>query len=163
ECGGTGWTPVQRHIFEDEIAEAGAPPVIPFGVTMCGPVIIRFGNDWQKQFFLPKMLSGEHVWCQGYSEPGSGSDLASLQMSAVEDGDDFICNGHKIWTTHANVANWIFCLVRTSREKIPQLGITFLLIDMKTPGVEVKPIIMLSGEHIQNEVFFTDVRVPKKN
>jgi len=109
------------------------------------------------------MLSGEHFWCQGYSEPGSGSDLASLQMRAAEDGDDFVCNGHKLWTTHANVANWIFCLVRTSKESIPQRGITFLLIDMTTPGVEVQPIISLSGEHIQNHVFFTDVRVPKAN
>jgi alkylation response protein AidB-like acyl-CoA dehydrogenase len=109
------------------------------------------------------MLRGHDYWCQGYSEPESGSDLASLQMSAVEDGDDFICNGHKLWTTHANVANWIFCLVRTSQEAIRQQGITFLLIDMASPGVSVSPIIMLSGEHIQNDVFFTDVRVPKAN
>jgi alkylation response protein AidB-like acyl-CoA dehydrogenase len=109
------------------------------------------------------MLSGEDFWCQGYSEPGSGSDLATLQMSAVEDGDHFVCNGHKLWTTHAAVANWIFCLVRTSTEDIPQKGITFLLIDMRTPGVEVQPILSLSGEHIQNHVFFTDVRVPKAN
>jgi alkylation response protein AidB-like acyl-CoA dehydrogenase len=125
--------------------------------------LIGHGTSEQKAYYLPRMLSGEDFWCQGYSEPGSGSDLASLQMSARDDGNQFICNGHKIWTTHAHVANWIFCLVRTSREKIPQLGITFLLIDMRTAGVEVKPIVSLSGEHIQNEVFFGDVPVPKKN
>jgi len=130
---------------------------------MCGPVLIGHGTIEQKSHYLPRILSGDDFWCQGYSEPGSGSDLASLQMSAREDGHHFVCDGHKIWTTHAHVANWIFCLVRTSREKIPQLGITFLLIDMKTPGVVVKPIVSLSGEHIQNEVFFSDVRVPRKN
>ena len=104
------------------------------GIGMCGPVLIGHGTAEQKAHFLPRMLSGEHFWCQGYSEPGSGSDLASLQMSAADDGDDFVCNGHKLWTTHANVANWIFCLVRTSQEAIPQKGITFLLIDMTTPG-----------------------------
>jgi len=161
--GGPGWNTVQRYIFASETARAGAPPVSPMGIGMCGPVLIGHGTREQQQFFLPRMLSAEHYWCQGYSEPGSGSDLASLQMSAVEDGGDFVCNGHKIWTTHANVANWIFCLVRTSRESIPQKGITFLLIDMATPGVSVKPIVSLSGEHIQNEVFFTDVRVPKAN
>jgi alkylation response protein AidB-like acyl-CoA dehydrogenase len=163
EYGGCGWSVVQRYIWASEASTAGAPPVSPMGIGMCGPVLIGHGSAEQKAFYLPRMLSGEHFWCQGYSEPGSGSDLASLQMSAVEDGDDFVCNGHKIWTTHAHVANWIFCLVRTSKEKIPQLGITFLLIDMKTPGVTVKPIVMLSGEHIQNEVFFADVRVPKAN
>jgi len=163
EFGGTGWGVVQRYIFASETAKAGAPPVSPMGVGMCGPVLIGHGTKAQQDFFLPRMLSGEHFWCQGYSEPGSGSDLASLQMSAVEDGDDFVCNGHKIWTTHANRANWIFCLVRTAKESIPQKGISFLLIDMSTPGVSVKPIVSLSGEHIQNEVFFTDVRVPKAN
>jgi len=163
EYGGCGWTVAQRYIFASEMAAAGAPPVSPMGIGMCGPVLIGHGSSEQKTRFLPRMLSGEDFWCQGYSEPGSGSDLASLQMSAREEGEEFVCNGHKIWTTHAHVANWIFCLVRTSREKIPQLGITFLLIDMTTPGVEVKPIVSLSGEHIQNEVFFTDVRVPKKN
>jgi alkylation response protein AidB-like acyl-CoA dehydrogenase len=133
------------------------------GIGMCGPVLIGHGTREQKAFFLPRMLTGEHFWCQGYSEPGSGSDLASLQMSAREDGDDFICDGHKLWTTHANVANWIFCLVRTAKEAIPQRGITFLLIDMATPGIEVQPIVSLSGEHIQNHVFFTDARVPKAN
>ncbi|HEX2590932.1 MAG TPA: acyl-CoA dehydrogenase family protein, partial [Rhizomicrobium sp.] len=163
EYGGCGWNVVQRYIWATEASAAAAIPVSPMGIGMCGPVLIGHGTKAQKDHYLPRMLSGEDFWCQGYSEPGSGSDLASLQMSAVEDGDDFICNGHKIWTTHANVSNWIFCLVRTSKEKIPQLGITFLLIDMRTPGVDVKPIVMLSGEHIQNEVFFTDVRVPKKN
>lgn len=163
EFGGPGWSTVQRYIWASETSKAGAPPVSPMGVGMVGPVIIGHGTPEQQAFYLPKMLSGEHFWCQGYSEPGSGSDLASLQMSAVEDGDDYICNGHKIWTTHANYANWIFCLVRTSKERIPQQGITFLLIDMTTPGVSVKPIVSLSGEHIQNEVFFTDVRVPKAN
>jgi alkylation response protein AidB-like acyl-CoA dehydrogenase len=163
EYGGPGWNTVQRYIFASETSKAGAPPVSPMGIGMCGPVLIGHGTPEQKAHYLPRMLSGEHFWCQGYSEPGSGSDLASLQMSAVADGDDFVCNGHKIWTTHANRANWIFCLVRTSREKIPQQGITFLLIDMTTPGVSVKPIVSLSGEHIQNEVFFTDVRVPKVN
>ena len=163
EYGGCGWSAAQRYIFASEFAAAGAPPLSPMGIGMCGPVLIGHGTATQKAHYLPRMLTGEHVWCQGYSEPGSGSDLASLQMSAVEDGDDFVCSGHKLWTTHANVANWIFCLVRTSQEAIRQRGITFLLIDMRTPGVEVRPIIMLSGEHIQNDVFFTDVRVPKAN
>ena len=118
------------------------PPLSPMGIGMCGPVLIGHGTPEQKAHYLPRMLSGEDFWCQGYSEPGSGSDLASLQMSAVDDGDDFVCNGHKLWTTHANVANWIFCLVRTSQEAIRQQGITFLLIDMATPGVEVRPIII---------------------
>ncbi len=163
EYGGCGWSAAQRYIFASEFAAAGAPPLSPMGIGMCGPVLIGHGTPEQKAHYLPRMLTGEHFWCQGYSEPGSGSDLASLQMSAVEDGDDFICSGHKLWTTHANVSNWIFCLVRTSQEAIRQRGITFVLIDMRTPGVEVRPIVMLSGEHIQNDVFFTDVRVPKAN
>lgn len=163
EYGGCDWTPAQRYIFASELAEAGAPPLSPMGIGMCGPVLIGHGTAEQKAHYLPRMLSGEHHWCQGYSEPGSGSDLASLRMSAVDDGDHLVCNGHKLWTTHANVSNWIFCLVRTSEETIPQRGITFMLIDMATPGVEVRPILMLSGEHIQNDVFFTDVRVPKSN
>jgi alkylation response protein AidB-like acyl-CoA dehydrogenase len=163
EHGGCGWSAVQRYIFASESAAAGAPPVSPMGIGMCGPVLIGHGAPEQQARFLPAMLSGDDFWCQGYSEPESGSDLASLQMSAVEDGDHFVCSGHKLWTTHANYANWIFCLVRTSREAIRQQGITFLLIDMTTPGVEVQPIVSLSGEHIQNHVFFTDVRVPKAN
>ena len=163
EHGGCGWTAARRYIFASELASADAPPLSPMGIGMCGPVLIGHGTAEQKAHYLPRILSGEHFWCQGYSEPGAGSDLASLQMSAVEDGDDFVCNGHKLWTTHANVANWMFCLVRTSQEAIRQQGITFLLIDMRSPGVEVRPILMLSGEHIQNDVFFTDVRVPKAN
>jgi len=161
--GGCDWSVAQHYIFASELTAAGAPGLSPMGIGMCGPVLIGYGTPEQKAFFLPRMLSGEHFWCQGYSEPGAGSDLASLRMSAIEDGEDFICNGHKIWTTHANRANWIFCLVRTSTEAIRQRGITFLLIDMATPGVEVRAIVSLSGEHIQNEVFFTDVRVPKAN
>jgi alkylation response protein AidB-like acyl-CoA dehydrogenase len=161
--GGCGWTAAQRYIFASELAVNDAPPLSPMGIGMCGPVLIGHGAEAQKTHYLPRILTGEHFWCQGYSEPGSGSDLASLQMSAVEDGDDLICTGHKLWTTHANVANWIFCLVRTSKEPIPQRGITFLLIDMTSPGVTVSPILMLSGEHIQNDVFFTSVRVPKAN
>jgi alkylation response protein AidB-like acyl-CoA dehydrogenase len=163
EHGGCGWDLPRRYIFASELAAAGAPPLSPMGLGMCGPVLMAYGTPAQKARFLPPMLSGDDFWCQGYSEPGSGSDLATLQMSAKDQGDHFLCNGHKIWTTHGHAANWIFCLVRTSTEEIPQKGITFLLIDMKTPGGEVKPIISLSGEHIQNEIFFTDVRVPKEN
>jgi alkylation response protein AidB-like acyl-CoA dehydrogenase len=163
EHGGCGWTAAQRYVFASELAAADAPPLSPMGIGMCGPVLIGHGSPEQKAHYLPRILTGEHFWCQGYSEPGSGSDLASLQMSAIEDGDHFVCSGHKLWTTHANVANWMFCLVRTSQEAIRQQGITFLLIDMTSPGIEVRPILMLSGEHIQNDVFFTDVRVPKAN
>ena len=161
--GGCGWSASQRYIFATELAGAGAPPVSPMGIGMCGPVLIGHGTPAQQAYFLPRMLSGEDFWCQGYSEPQSGSDLATLEMSAIDDGDHFVCNGHKLWTTHAHEANWIFCLVRTAREAIPQKGITFLLIDMTAPGVEVTPIVSLSGEHIQNHVFFTDVRAPKAN
>jgi alkylation response protein AidB-like acyl-CoA dehydrogenase len=163
EYGGCDWSVAQHYIFARERAAAGAPPLSPMGIQMCAPALIAFGTPEQKQYFLPRMLSGEHLWCQGYSEPESGSDLASLQMSAVDAGEELLCNGSKIWTTHAHVANWVFCLVRTSRESRPQLGITFLLIDMATPGLEVRPIISISGEHIQNQVHFTDVRVPKRN
>jgi len=163
EHGGCGWSITQRYIFATELAAAHAPPLSPMGLGMCGPVLIGHGTPKQKAHFLPRMLKGEDFWCQGYSEPDSGSDLASLQMAAVDDGDDLVCSGHKLWTTHAHRANWIFCLVRTAREAIPQKGITFLLIDMTSPGVEVTPIVSLSGEHIQNHVFFTDVRVPKAN
>jgi alkylation response protein AidB-like acyl-CoA dehydrogenase len=163
EYGGCNWSASQRYLFSRERIAAGAPPLSPMGIQMCAPALIKFGTDEQKSFFLPRMLSGEHVWCQGYSEPQSGSDLASLQMSAQDDGDHLICNGSKIWVTHAQDANWIFCLVRTSREQKPQLGITFLLIEMNTPGVTVQPIVMSSGEHIQNQVFFDQVRVPKGN
>ncbi|MBL4826397.1 MAG: acyl-CoA dehydrogenase family protein [Spongiibacteraceae bacterium] len=161
--GGCDWTVTQHYIFNSELAKAGAPPVSPMGIQMCGPVIIGHGSEQQKKYFLPKMLSGEHFWRQGYSEPNSGSDLASLQMSALVDGDDFICNGSKIWTTHAHEANWVFCLVRTAKDEKPQQGITFLLIDMRSPGIEVKPIISSTGEHIQNTIFFDKVRVPRTN
>ncbi len=161
EHGGCGWSVLQRYIFTRERVAAGAPPVSPMGVQMCGPALIGYGSDAQKAYFLPRMLSGEHFWCQGYSEPEAGSDLASLQMEALDDGDDLICTGTKIWTTHADEANWIFCLVRTSKEDRPQKGITFVLIDMTTPGISVRPIVAPSGEHIQNQVFFDQVRVPK--
>lgn len=163
EHGGCDWSVVQHHIFASERVRAGAPPVSPMGIRMCGPAIIGFGTDEQKAYFLPRMLNGEHFWCQGYSEPGAGSDLAALQMKAVRDGDDLVCTGTKIWTTHANVANWIFCLVRTAKSERKQQGITFLLIDMTSPGIEVRPIIMASGEHIQNQIFFDNVRVPVAN
>jgi len=163
EYGGCGWSPVQHYIFARERIAAGAPPVSPMGVSMVAYVIMAFGNEAQKEYFLPRTLRGDIFWCQGYSEPDSGSDLASLQMRAVDDGDDLICTGQKIWTTHANVADWIFCLVRTSTESRPQQGITFLLMDMKTPGIEVRPIVMSSGEHIQNVIFFDGVRAPKSN
>lgn len=163
EYGGAGWSITQRYIFARECIAAGAPGLSPMGIKMCAPALFGFGTEEQKRYFLPKMLTGEHFWCQGYSEPASGSDLASLQMRAVEDGDDLICTGQKIWTTHANVANWIFCLVRTGNTGRPQQGITFLLIDMTSPGIEVRPILFASGEHIQNEIFFDNVRVPKAN
>src|SRR5262252_4602438 len=140
EWGGTGWDVVRRYIFEEECGYAGAPPLIPFGITMCAAVLLEFGTPEQQRRFLPRMYDGDDFWCQGYSEPGAGSDLASLKMSAIDDGDHFVCNGQKIWTTHAQYANRIFCLVRTAKEATQQRGITFLLIDMDTPGVTVKPI-----------------------
>lgn len=163
EHGGAGWNAVQRQIFTRERVAAGAPPTSPMGIEQVGPAIMAFGTDAQKAFFLPRLLSAEHFWCQGYSEPQAGSDLAALQMRAVRDGDDLVCTGTKIWTTHANVANWMFCLVRTTRTERKQQGITFLLIDMATPGIDVRPIVMSSGEWIQNQVFFDDVRVPVAN
>ncbi len=163
EHGGTDWTVAQHYIWNRERIAAQAPGLSPMGISMVAYVIMKYGTPEQQAFFLPRILSGEIFFCQGYSEPNSGSDLASLQTSAVEDGDDLIVNGQKVWTTHANEANWIFALVRTSREGRPQQGITFLLIDMTTPGVEVRPFTMASGEQIQNAVFFTDVRVPKAN
>jgi alkylation response protein AidB-like acyl-CoA dehydrogenase len=163
EYGGCDWRVTQHYIFARECIAAGAPSLSPMGIRMVAHAIIQFGAPEQKDFFLPRMLTGEHFWCQGYSEPEAGSDLAALRMAAVDDGDELICTGSKIWTTHANVANWIFCLVRTASGAKRQSGITFLLIDMKSPGVEVRPIIMSSGEHIQNMVFFDRVRVPKAN
>jgi alkylation response protein AidB-like acyl-CoA dehydrogenase len=163
EYGGCGWSPVRRYIFATELAMADAPALSPMGLSMCGPVLIGHGSIEQKAFYLPRILSGEDFWCQGYSEPQAGSDLASLQMRAEDIGHHFICNGQKIWTTHGMLANRIFCLVRSSSEGAQQRGITFLLIDMNTPGIEVKPITMLSGEQIQCEIFFRDVKVPKEN
>ncbi len=163
EYGGTNWSVAQRYIFDVEMARAGAPPLSPMGIGMCGPALIGHGSKAQKDHYLPRILSGADFWCQGYSEPHAGSDLAALTMSAVEDGDSYVCNGSKIWTTHAHEANMMFCLVRTDSSGKQQQGITFILIDMTSPGVRVDPILMLSGEHIQNAVFFTDVRVPKAN
>ncbi|MBE7635356.1 pimeloyl-CoA dehydrogenase large subunit [Sneathiella sp. P13V-1] len=163
EYGGTGWTATQKYIFSQELGRASAPPPIPFGINMVGPVIYTFGNQEQKDLYLPRILNSDDWWCQGYSEPGSGSDLASLQTKAVRDGDDYIVNGQKIWTSHAQHADMIFCLVRTDSNVKQQEGISFLLIDMKTPGITLKPIIGLDTEHTLNEVFFDDVRVPVKN
>ncbi len=163
EHGGAGFSVIQRFIFARECALAGAPPLSPMGIAMCGPALIGHGTPEQQAHYLPRILTGEHFWCQGYSEPQAGSDLAPLQMRAVCDGDDLVCTGTKIWTTHANVANWIFCLVRTGSYDRPQLGITFLLIPMDSPGVDVRPIVMTSGEHIQNQIFFDSVRVPVAN
>jgi len=161
--GGPGWTDVQRAIFAAECARAGAPSLAPMGLKMVGPVIMGYGTPEQKAHYLPRILSGEDYWCQGYSEPGSGSDLASLQLRAISDGDHYVLSGSKIWTTHAHHATRMFCLVRTSTESKPQQGITFLLLDMASPGIEVKPIITLAGEHEVNQVFFEGVRVPKAN
>ncbi|MBD3650279.1 MAG: acyl-CoA dehydrogenase family protein, partial [Alcanivorax sp.] len=163
EYGGTGWSPIQKHIFEEECAEAGAPTVLPFGVNMVAPVIIKFGTQEQKDYYLPRILRSDDWWCQGYSEPGAGSDLASLKTRAVRDGDHYIVNGQKTWTTLGQHANMIFCLVRTNTEVKAQEGISFLLIDMNTPGITVRPIITLDGEHEVNEVFFEDVKVPVEN
>ena len=165
--GGPGWTAVQKFIFENECALAHAPRIVPFGVNMLGPVLIKYGNEAQKQRWLPRILDGSDWWCQGYSEPGAGSDLASVKTSAVHgsdaQGEHYIVNGQKTWTTLGQHANMIFCLVRTARDAKKQEGISFLLIDMQSPGVEVRPIITLDGEHEVNEVFFTDVRVPAEN
>lgn len=163
EYGGTGWNAVQKHIFDEECAEAGAPPVIAFGVNMVGPVIIAFGSAWQKQHYLPRILSSEDWWCQGYSEPGAGSDLASLKTRAERKGDKYIVNGQKTWNTLGQYADMIFCLVRTSSQGKRQEGISFLLIDMHSRGVTVRPIIMLDGGHEVNEVWFEDVEVPAEN
>lgn len=163
EHGGTGWSPVQSFIFENECALAGAPRTVPFGVSMLGPVLIRYGTEAQKRRWLPRILQGDDWWCQGYSEPGAGSDLASLKTTAVRDGGHYVVNGQKTWTTLGQHANMIFCLVRTRAEGKPQEGISFLLIDMATPGIEIRPIITLDGEHEVNEVFFSDVRVPVEN
>ncbi|GGY73317.1 acyl-CoA dehydrogenase family protein [Pseudoduganella plicata] len=165
--GGTGWTAVQNFIFENECALANAPRIVPFGVNMLGPVLIRYGTDAQRRYWLPRILDGSDWWCQGYSEPGAGSDLAAVRTTAVRgvdgDGEHYIVNGQKTWTTLGQYANMIFCLVRTDREAKKQQGISFLLVDMTSPGVEVRPIITLDGGYEVNEVFFTDVRVPAAN
>lgn len=163
EHGGPGWDDMQRYIFAAECARAGAPSLAPMGLKMVAPVIMHYGTPEQKAHYLPRILSGEDYWCQGFSEPGAGSDLASLQLRAVPDGDDYVLNGSKIWTTHAHFANRMFCLVRTSSEGKPQAGISFLLLDMASPGITVKPIRTLGGDHEFNQVFFDDVRVPQAN
>ena len=163
EWGGTGWNAVQRYIFEEECGYAGTPPLVAFGLRMCAPVLFRFGTEEQKKKYLPRIFKGEDFWCQGYSEPGSGSDLASLKTRAVREGDHYVVTGQKIWTTLAHYADWIFCLVRTDSSGKRQDGISFLLIDMKTPGVTVRPIILMDGGHHVNEVFFDEVKVPVEN
>jgi hypothetical protein len=163
QYGGTGWTATQKYIYDAEYQAAHCPRLSPFGLTMVGPVIYSFGTDEQKRRYLPDILSGAALWCQGYSEPGAGSDLASLQTRAVRDGDDYVVNGQKIWTSHAHHADMMFCLVRTDPTSKPQEGISFLLIDMASPGLEVRPIISIDGGHYLNEVFFVDVRVPVAN
>ena len=163
EYGGPDWTSAQRWIFEAECARGGVPNVNIMGVKMVGPVIIGFGTPEQKNFYLPRILSGEDYWCQGYSEPGSGSDLASLKTRAVRDGDDYIINGTKIWTTHAHHANRMFALVRTNDTPRQQDGISFILIDMKSKGITTRPILTIGGDHEVNQVFFDDVRVPVAN
>ncbi len=167
EYGGPGWDEIQQTIFREEACKANAPTEHLQSLMMCGPCLMGHGSQEQKDYYLPKILSGEHIWCQGYSEPGAGSDLASLTTSAVveadSDGDDYIVNGQKIWTSNAHEATHMFCLVRTSTQGRPQQGITFLLIDMQTPGITVEPIISLSGVHEQNTVFLDNVRVPQVN
>ena len=160
EYGGPGWSVIQRHVFAAECARAGAPSLAPMGLKMVAPAIMAFGTPAQKAHYLPRILSGEDYWCQGYSEPGAGSDLASLSLRARRDGDDYVLTGSKIWTTHAHWANRMFCLVRTLSEGRPQAGITFLLIDMDNPGITVEPIITLAGEHEVNQVFFDEARTP---
>ena len=163
EYGGTGWTPTQKYIWSEETARAECIRLMPFGLSMVGPVIYTFGTPEQKAQFLPRILSGEDWWCQGYSEPGAGSDLASLRTTAVRDGDDYIVNGQKTWTTMAQHADWGFFLVRTDKDVKAQEGISFLLIDMKSPGITVRPIITLGGEHEVNEVWLENVRVSVSN
>lgn len=163
EFGGPGWSATQRYIFDTERAAAGAPPSSPFGLSMLGPVLMAYGTPDQQAKYLTKIARGEEFWCQGYSEPGSGSDLASLKTQAVLDGDHYVVNGQKIWTTQAHWANNMFCLCRTNNDVPKQQGISFLLIDMKSPGLEIRPIMTIDGHHHLNEIFFTDVRVPVEN
>jgi alkylation response protein AidB-like acyl-CoA dehydrogenase len=161
--GGAGWNVVEQHIFEEERADAGAPPQLAFSLRMVAPVLMAFGNAAQQEYFLPRIICGEDWWCQGYSEPGSGSDLASLRTSALRQGDHYLVNGQKTWNTLGQYADWIFCLVRTATDGRAQQGISFLLIDMKTPGITVRPIITLDGEHEINEIWFDNVAVPVQN
>ena len=163
ELGGTGWSAVERFLFEYECAVGGAPERAPMGFRYVGPVIARFGSPWQQDYFLPRLFCGEHYWAQGFSEPGAGSDLAALKTTATLDGAEYIVSGSKIWTTHAHYADWIFCLVRTSQGTRPQDGISFLLIDLKSPGIRIEPIPLLAVDHEVNQVFFDDVRVPARN
>ena len=163
EYGGCDWSLTQHYIFTRESMLAGAPSLSPMGIRMVAHAIIRYGTDGQKDYFLPRILTGEVFFCQGYSEPEAGSDLAALSMAATSDGDDLVCTGSKIWTTHATEANWMFALVRTTRSQKKQQGITFVLIDMTSPGIEIRPLVMTSGEEVQNQVFFDEVRVPKSN
>jgi len=163
EYGGVEWSAVQKHIWDEESNHYGAPRVIPFGVNMVAPVITKFGSEEQRQYYLPRILSGEDWWCQGTRSQARGQDLASVKTRAVRDGDHYIVNGQKTWTTLGQHANKIFCLVRTNTEVKPQEGISFLLMDMDAPGVTVRPIITLDGEHEVNEVFFDDVKVPVEN
>lgn len=163
DFGGTGWNVDQRRIFIEEMNAAGAPLTSVFGVVMIGPVLYTFGNEEQKKKHLPGIINGSTLWCQGYSEPGAGSDLASLKTKAEDKGDHYLVNGQKIWTTQAHWADWMFCLVRTDQDASKQKGISFILIDMKTPGIEIRPIVSIDNQHHLNEVFFTDVKVPKEN
>jgi alkylation response protein AidB-like acyl-CoA dehydrogenase len=163
EFGGPGWTPTELYIFEEECARGGAPRLISFGLKMIAPVLMAFGSPEQQARYLPKIMSAEEWWCQGYSEPGAGSDLASLKTRAAREGEHYIVNGQKTWTTLGQYADWMFCLVRTDPDAKPQRGISFLLIDMKSPGVTVRPIITLDGAHEVNEVWLEDVRVPVAN
>src|SRR3984957_15720149 len=163
EWGGTGWSPVEIYLYRDEMQQAPAPEPLPFGINMLGPVLIAFGNAAQKQRFLPRIANLDDWWCQGFSEPGAGSDLASLRTQAKRDGDHYVVNGQKTWTTLAQYADWIFCLVRTNAAAKKQEGISFLLIDMRSPGITVRPIQTIDGGHEVNEVFFDDVRVPVGN
>ena len=163
EYGGLGWSTLERFVLEDELGRAGCPWLIPFGVKYVGPVIYTFGNEQQKQRFLPSIVAADEWWAQGYSEPGAGSDLVALRTSAVRDGDHYIVNGQKAWTTYAQWADWMFCLVRTSRDERPQHGISFLLIDMRSPGVTVKPVRSMDMCHHVNEVWLENVRVPVEN
>jgi alkylation response protein AidB-like acyl-CoA dehydrogenase len=159
-CGGTGWSPVERYLFEKECALADAPGLPVLGLKLLGPVLYTFGTAEQRVHYLPKILTAEHYWCQGFSEPGAGSDLASLKTRATRNGNGYVVNGSKIWTTHAHFADHMFCLVRTDPDAKAQRGITFLLIDMRQPGVTVRPILSLAGDHEVNEVFLDDVTVP---